>query len=522
MEQISSITTEKPAYKVTFRKIARAAAAETRVHKKLAIITFVFFGVAMLLFVFNGKCYFIHPYSGGYNGYGEPYFEMSGWGAAFAIMGALTSIFAALNVFRDTNNQQLCDVAMALPIKATERFFSKLLCLFYIQTAPLIVSVLGGNMISVLIGAINGFKPGPETFELIFAVFFAIFAGSLFIMSITVLSACCCGAIAESAYFSLILGFIINFLPQFFISNVIGTSSGFYDSDWMFGLFNKWGNIDVTYWGFLYLFQDSNAAVISHAAVGSGISLAVMLLSIFIYRKRDARTVGTPIASKVFFELIIAGGCVTIFSIAVMSEGFGWGILCAGVAYIVINIIVSRAKINVLSFLKWAGKFALTTAVFMGITVIAIKTGGFGFYKTRPDIEYYDRASVAMSISHSYSNMVATRLYTDELTTEQAEQFLKVCDRHLQKGLAHVNPFDVMFDSYRSMGRATIGVDGWHEYYTRPSPKFLFDERWNGNGGGYVYKLDYVQGLKIDYADSEALARELKQLDFVHEERYND
>lgn len=503
MEQISSITTEKPAYKVTFKKIARAAMAEARVHKKLAIITLVFYGVAMLLFALNG-----HFYSE------ESYFEMSGWGAAFAIMGALTSFFAALNVFRDTSNQQLCDVAMSLPIKATERFFSKLLCLFYIQTAPLIVSVLGGNMIAVLFGAISGYKPGAESFEMIFAVFFALLAGSLFIMSITVLSACCCGAIAESAYFSLILGFIINFLPQFFVNNVIGNSSGFYNSNWVFDIFDKWGNIDVTYWGFLYLFHDSNTVIMAHAAVGSGISLAVMMLSIFIYKKRDARTVGTPIASKVFFELIMAGGCATIFSIAIMSDDFGWGLLVAGVGYVIINIIVSRAKINGFSFLKWAGKFALTTAVFIGITVISIKTGGFGFYKTRPDLKYYDQASFTIAIGNAYSNN-NPRLYTDALTTEQAEEILKICDRHIQKGLSHVNPFDVMFDSDWNTGKVYINVGGSHDYYVQPSPKFQFDNHWLGDGGGRVYWLEYTQRISIDYTDSQALLRELKQLDFI-------
>lgn len=498
MEQISSITNEKPAYKITFKKIVRAAIAEARVHKKLAIITFVFFGVAMLLFVLNDH----------FNTFFNQ-FTMSGWGIAFAITGVLTSFFAALNVFRDTNNQQLCDVAMALPIKATERFFSKLLCLFFIQTAPLIVSVLGGNMLFILFHSVS---PISETIELIFAIFFALFAGSMFIMSITVLSACCCGAMAESAYFSMILGFIINILPQFFVNNVIGNSSGFYNSYWFFELFDGWSSIDVTYWGFLYMFQDSNGALISHAAIGSAISLAVMLLSIFIYKKRDARTVGTPVASKVFFELIMAGGCVTIFSTAIMSDGFGWGLLVAGVAYIIINIIVSRAKINGFSFLKWIGKFALTTAVFLGITVISIKTGGFGFYKTRPDIKYYDQASFNITIGSPYGNN-NSRLYTDALTTEQAEQLLKICDRHIQKGVAHVNPFDIMFDSSWNTGTVFIQTNGSLEYRSKPTPKFLFGE--TGTPTGTVYHLEYSQRISMDYSDSQALLRELKQLDFI-------
>lgn len=502
MEQISSITAEKSTYKVTFRKIARAAAAETRVHKKLAIIAYVLFGVAMLLFALNG-----HFYS-------ESTIEPSGWGAAFAIMGVLTSFFSALNVFRDTNNQQLCDVAMALPIKATERFFSKLLCLFYIQTAPLIVSILGGNMLCVMIGVINGASPDSETFELIFAIFFALFAGSMFIMSITVLSACCCGAVAESSYFSMLLGFIINCLPLFFVNNILGNCAGFTKSFW---LFDSWGNIDVTYWGFLYLFHDSNNDVTAHAAIGSVISLAVMLLSIFIYKKRDARTVGAPISSRLFFELIMAGGCATIFSIAVMNTGVMWGVLIAGVAYVIINIIVSRAKINFFSFLKWAGKFALTGAVFAGIVTAAIKTGGFGYYKIRPDAKYFDQARFTISISNA--RYYDSQLFTNELTPEQADEVMKICSKHIQKGVAHVNPFNIMFDNTQNTAQITISAESDLEYWSKPSPIYQF-RRVSWNSGRYAYSLEYWQSIRINYAESRELMKELKQLDYVYDTKW--
>lgn len=507
MEQISSITAEKSAYKVTFRKIARAAAAEARVHKKLAIIAYVLFGVAMLLFAINGRFYFL-----------ESNFEPSGWGTAFAVMGVLTSFFAALNVFRDTNNQQLCDVAMALPIKATERFFSKLLCLFYIQTAPLIVSVFGGNMLCVMIGSINGATPDSETFELIFAIFFALFAGSMFIMSITVLSACCCGAAAESAYFSIILGFIINCLPLFFVNNVLGNCAGFTTRS--FWLFDSRGNIDVTYWGFLYLFHDSNNDVMAHAAIGSVISLAVMLISIFIYKKRDARTVGAPIASKVFFELIMAGGCATVFSIAVMNSDFGWGILLAGVAYVIINVIVCRAKINAFSFLKWIGKFALTTAVFMGIVAAAIKTGGFGYYKLRPDAKYFDQArfSIAISFPGPYYDL---QLATDDLSPEQADEVMKICSKHIQKGIAHVNPFNIMFANTRNTTGITISANSDLEYWSKPPQSFHFYREWR-TPGRYVYSLHYGQSIRINYAESQELLKELKQLDYVYNPATDD
>lgn len=516
MEQISSIATEiRPnSYKITFRKIARAASAELRVHKKLAIITYVLYGVAMLLFIFNAD---FHNYN-----YGFPptKFSPSAWGVTFAILGVLTSFFAALNVFRDTGNQQLCDVAMALPIKAVERFFSKLLCLFYIQIVPLIISVLGGNGLAVLYGTINYGSLADETPEILFVMLFVGLASSLFIMSISVLCSCCCGAMAESAYFSIIMIFIINGLPVAFVLNVLNKCAGFPN----FWLFDGNLNIDLGFWGFLFVLGDSFGYVISHAAIGCGVSIVVMLLSILIYKKRDARSVGTPISSKVFFEIMMVGGCATIFSIAVMNPGVMWGVLIAGVAYIIINIIVSRAKINALSFLKWAGKFALTTAVFMGIAVAAVKTGGFGYYRIRPNTEYLESAQFRISCGYIY-DYNSTVFLTDKLTAEQAEELMKICKKHIKKGVVDVDAFDVIFDNYAHT-YISVSADGSEGFTKRPSPKFMFSQRYISTTfegmtamqkkSGYV--LDYYQSIAVSHEEAKALAEELRQLDFVYQE----
>lgn len=515
MEQISSTATEKrPAgYKITFRKIARAAAAEVRVHKKLAIITYVLYGVAMLLFIFNANFY-------NYNhGFPPTQFAPSAWGTVFAVLGVLTSLFTALNVFRDTSNQQLCDVAMALPIKAVERFFSKLLSLFYIQIAPLILSVLGGNGLAVLFGTIRNGKLTDDTPEILFVMLFVGLASSLFIMSISVLCACCCGAMAESAYFSIIMMFIINGLPVAFVLNVLNKCAGFSN----FWLFDGNLNIDLGFWGFLFALGDSFGYVISHAAIGCGVSIVVMLLSLFIYKKRDARSVGTPISSKVFFEIMMAGGCATIFSIAVMNSGVMWGVLIAGVAYIIINIIVSRAKINVLSFLKWSGKFALTAAVFTGIAAAAIKTGGFGYYRIRPDAEYLESAQFRITCGHIYDYNPAA-FYTGELTAEQADEVMKICKKHIKKGVAEVNAFDVIFDRYDYYW-ISVRADGNKAFGKRPSPKFMFSQHYGGVPNGSMriegFDLNYYQSIAVSYEELLALAEELRQLDYVHEE-YED
>ena len=518
MEQISSIATNKQpnTYKITFRKIARAAAAEVRVHKKLAIISYVLYGVAMLLFVFDANFY-------NYN-YGFPptHFTPSGWGVVFAVGGVILTFFAVLNVFRDTGNQQLCDVGMALPIKASERFLSKLLCLVYIQIAPFIVSVLGGNGIACFVGSINHTELADETSKTVFSMFFAGLAIILFIIAITTLCACCCGALAESAYFTFIMMFIINVLPIAFIANVLNGSAGFGDA-WYWLFDSDTMSVDLRYWGFLFLFTDYLDGMIAHAAVSCGISIAVTLLSGLIYKKRDARSVGTPISSKLFFEIMMAGACATIFSLTIMSSAFGWGILIAGVGYLIISIIVSRAKINALSFLKWIGKFALTTAAFTGIVLASIKTGGFGYYKLRPEAVYLEGAEFDITCipTGSYFSPDAIWINSEQpLTAEQADEVMKICKKHIGKGIADANPFNVIFDNFYSP-RVNVRAVSSVFFGESRSPKFMFYEVYNINAGSNGYRLNFNQGAYVSYSEMKALAEELKQLDYMYEKDHS-
>ena len=516
MEQISSAATNKQpnAYKITFRKILRAAFAEVRVHKKLAIITYVLYGVAMLLFLFNSHFY---TYNYGFS----VSFSPSGWGVAFAAAGVFVTFFAVLNIFRDTGNQQLCDVGMALPIKASERFLSKLLCLVFIQIAPFTVSLLAGNWIAVFIGSIIHGTPDDETAKWIFMMFFIGLAIILFITAITTLCACCCGALAESAYFTFIMMFIINVLPIAFLGNILNTSSGF-DTGWHAFFDRDSLLIDISYWGIWSFFCDEDL-VIPHSAVSCGISIIVTLLSGLIYKKRDARSVGTPISSKLFFEIMMAGACATMFSLTFMNSDLLWGVLIAGVAYIIINVIVSRAKINVLSFVKWIGKFALTTAVFTALVVACVKTGGFGYYRLRPDKVYLENVDFHITCAPTGSHYRDESIWIESkapLTADQADEVMKICKKHLQKGVAGVNPFRVIFDVYYSPW-IDVEVRGNVQFGPSRSPKFMFYERYNSDTRIIGYYLNYSQMLHVSYNELTALAEELKQLDYMYEKDHS-
>lgn len=509
MAQMSSTNTT---YKISFKKIARAALAEVRVHKKLAIITFVLYGVALLLFLFNSQD---NVWYDPWVDYPPPkYMEYwaSSWGMFFAGCGAVVGYFTVLNVFRDMNNQQICDVSMALPIKASERFFSKLLCLCFIQILPQLVCVLGGNGIRIILARIlYGELPG-EVIEYLFKLVFGYLAAEMFAMAIVVLCVCCCGAPAESSYFSIILVAIINVLPVSFVFHIINNCAGLYCN------FGDMDRVDLGYWGFLFLVDFNNYFVL-HCIVGCVISLAVMLLSGLIYVRRDAKTVGNPIASRVFFEITMTLSVFTVFLFFVLSFAAFWGFLIAAVAYIIINIIVSRAKINVLSFVKWGGKYLITTVAFLVVAVFAIKTGGFGYIHERPAAEYLEGAEFRISYYEIDGSSNSVYLYTNELTSEQADKVMSICKNHIAAGRANINPFIVMFDDLifsSETASVRIAASGKKQYDEPPYPKSQFRQDYEKNSRKYI--LDYLQSIEIPIADARALAEELKALDYVYVE----
>lgn len=516
-----------------FKKILRGAVAETRAHKKLWIITLVLYGVAFLLFAFNAdycwttnsRCFEFQP---------------SAVGAVFAVFGVLVGFFAVLNVFRDMNNQQFCDISMALPLRAGERFFSRLLSLFFMQIAPLLVSTVLGNALAMLLGSFS-YQTFPQMMNMpFFALPLMYLAASLFILSVTVLCVCCCGAMAESAYFSLILMFIINFLPQSFLSHLFENCAGYQTG---FVRYTLDGFDFLQNWGFLYLFGTEEEKMIPHCLIGCLISLAVMLLSGLIYRKRDARTVGTPIASRVFFEIVMFLGCATVFSFFAFDNAALWGVLIAAVIYIIINIIVSRAKIGVKSVLIWSGKYLATTAVCVAVFTAASVTGGFGAIALRPGAEYLEGARFQIFDAFGRDGESQT-LITDPLSAEQADRVMEICKKHMIAGRRSIGAAFVWKNYPADSTRVHLSAHSETTYPERPFPTWQFRENTvytriesgrtelGGGGvlysdGGYTYmpdgtyQLDFSQYVRISNAEAEAMMKELRALDFVHVQEQN-
>lgn len=487
MEQKSALSNNNLSkeQKISVKKIARAALAEWRVHKKLAVITLVLYGVSALFISFDSN-------------------ESWGFGIVFAAVGVMVGFVSALNIFRDMNNRQLCDVTMALPIKASERFFSKVLCLFCMQIAPLVLSTFIGNGILIFKRAtIDHYLQKNET-DIMFKMLFCLLAASLFLMAIAVLCACCTGAFAESTYFSIILILIINILPGAFIGNIISNASGFTSLNPF--VYNN--GMDLGYCGLWCLFIGENMIV--HCLVVAAYSLVVMLLSGFIYKRRDAQNVGKPVSSRIFFETIMTLACITIFTGFAFSGVFIFGLATAAVAYIVINIIVIRAKIKVRTVLIWLGKYVLITAAFLGVLIGAARTGGFGSYSLRPEKTYLEGATFTF---FSYENGKNVRLLTNSLTPDQADEVVEIYQNCMTKHLSDIDPFNSI-----GSGFGYLIVESDVEFGIRPSPNFQFAEIYN-RGRGYI--LSYRHSLsRLSQAAVIEMGEELMKTGYFHKEQY--
>ena len=376
----------------SLQRINKFALGEARTHKKFFIIANIILGMGGLLYLF------LSGYSK-YDRYSEDdalgtmtvSFEPSWLGLFLLGVGSCIGLMAAASIFRDMNNVQLGDVQLSLPMTANERYLSKLLALFYIHVLPVLVW-LG---LPTLVHTLRCKAEGVDSAEYLPTIFLALVTIMLFINCITVLCSVCCGALAETIYFTIIAIVCISVAPALLWYTLAETCAGqSTDPGYVFSVWSLSFVLNVED-------ADDNIAKFNcMLMLNSAISVIVMLLMSFVYRRRDARTVGTPIANRVFFECIMFGGLATVYAIFFFRTEAYIGIIIVAVIYMVIHIISSRGKLSVKKFLGWLGKFALSTAVYVALAGAAYATGGFGMVKHLPA---YDLGNSIIEIS----------LYTD-------------------------------------------------------------------------------------------------------------
>ena len=358
----------------SFQKINKAALAEVRTHKKVSIITYILLGLGALLYICTGSFSTYTEYNGQFDAVN---FEMSPMAMLLFCASVPIGLIAAVLVFRDMNSIQHCDVQHSLPMSSLQRFMSKLLALAYMHIIPSFVFM--GS--SALIMTLRCMAENAVNTKEIAAGMLCIFAAAMFTDAVSVFTVCCCGALAESIYFSVILVGCLSIIPTMMWSFIWENCGGnVFDYSKILGLWTY----SVVY-AVENILDESTVSSFTIMTINVLISAAVMLLSYFIYRKRDARSVGTPIYSRLFFEIVMALGVFTVYLAFVLTEiNLSYGLIMVIVIYLVINIVISRAKIGVKSFMAWLGKYVLTTAAFLIFVAAAYATDGFSTAKYLP------------------------------------------------------------------------------------------------------------------------------------------
>ena len=345
---------------MSLNKINRTALAEVRTHKKILMIMNIMLAAATLLLwmVENEGLMLLGMF-------------------LFCVGGAI-GIIASVSVFREMTNSQLCDVKLSLPMSNLERYFSRLLTLAYIHIFPVMVYGLFGLAGMYISEILSDERYIADISATDFVAIYLIGLGiTLFIDSVTVFCTTCCGALAESVYFSIIAMGCISVAPGVMYYQIANAFGGMGDVPEF-----------IKYWTFSAVLaaEDANSPsdMILPQIISILISCALFAAAYLTFKRRDASSVGDPIAVKLFYEIIMVLGVFTVYSAFICSRAMKAGVILTAIIYLVINIIVIRAKINPKRIAFWLLKLAATSAVFMAIVVAGFLTDGFGVYDHLP------------------------------------------------------------------------------------------------------------------------------------------
>lgn len=420
---------------ISFEKIKRGASAELIAHKKNRIVSIILLGFAGLFYGFGTSM----------RGYGA---DPSGI-AIFIYAVSLICLFSAcINVFKDMHDIPSADVQMSMPLNSTERYFSRLLTIFYIWLLPFLISAAFGLLTSVLISAVNpqryytGSQAAAELTGFNLRILLYYTETVLFVISATIICQCCVGSKAESRYIPVLLMAVINFLPMAVYYSIADKfASVEYDTLWLLS------NISSLY---LIFDEDEGAAGLILLGVKCLIYLAVIGCGVLIYKKRDARSVGRPIVFTVFFEIVMGLSLLLFFNVAHFGSGFSLtALFFAWLGSIILRLIVSRKEFSFSKIFMWTGLYILYYAAFLLFMFAAFKTGGFGALYKVPDISDLREAEVR------YVNVVIHDSHYDRKYTME-----KNVNSHSSKDMTSLEEFMKAVSDNAKLQSKTKGLFG--------------------------------------------------------------
>lgn len=373
---------------ISFTKIRNGASSELIAHKKNRVVSIILlaFGGLFYGFGFTASGRYIYP---------------SGI-SLFIYAVSLVCLFnACVNVFKDMYDIPSADVQMSMPLNGRERYFSRLLVIFCIWVLPFIISAACAFILSAMFATSHSYghdynyvtNAAVKTAEIAaynLKLLLCYMETVLFIIASTIICQCCVGSKAESRYMPIIVMAVLTFLPMTLYYLINDT---FADVDQ--GTFRLLTQTLL----FSLLGDDETTEELIFSAVKSLIYIAVIGCGVFIYKKRDARSVGRPIVFTAFFEAVMGLSLLLFFAVAHMDGSFSLtAMFFAWLGSIILRVISSRKEFSFTKILRWSGLYLIYYAAFLLFMFIAFKTGGFGALYNIPDLNNGKVYHVAVTV----------------------------------------------------------------------------------------------------------------------------
>lgn len=490
------------------RKVNRIALAQRQTKKKMVMIINILYVIAMILVSF-GRTTGITV------------------GLFFGMGGLFCGYIVALNLFKDLNNKQISDVELSMPVTGAERFWSRILAFVYIQVIPLFISAFISMHVLFLrhISELRKYTAWEnfKTYGKFWTIILCLIAAAMFMVMIVAFCSSCTGTYAGATFFSIAVAILQAVLPYAFCAQVFENTSGIEWTQSHTMIFNFWGP------GILRAMETYHFTYLL-AGVLLNLCLSMILLWVTekIYEKRDAKFVGTTVSNKVFFHIVVVMGICMIYLALFFSSSFLWGILIAGVCYLIINIVVSRKQLNIRIFVKWIIRFAVLTIVFIGFMYASVVTGGFGYIHTQPksNLENTDcNIRIEYEDFENGSNISKTVFFTGEkLTDAQQREILDIYQKQLSTGKQGIkrlftDPYDWGQDEYRNCGLTITKDNVSQKEIKNGGAGEIYNKSYNGKKSSWCMR--FLQELPIKRDNAKQLENELSRLSYLKKETEN-
>ncbi len=352
-----------------------------------------------------------------YSGHGYEYYV-----DVYLVIAVLTTalagflgIFTAVESFKCLHDKSVVDMKLALPMTATQRFFSNFLSGLFTYLMPFfavqVISLLltGYGMLfmdgKTFIDEYVTYQKSYvcDIFGLIMPILLKLILGGtlcmLMLYTTAVLITVCCGSKFESIAHTILINVIIpstilcvlfSMLDNLYGINaeVPGVKAIMYTSvaggviataDWVSqGDYLMGNSMNYGVWALIFFL----------------ITAALGALAFFLYKKRRAEQVSKPFVFKLAYYIIITGAIFCLVSCFVMAESTVIpAIITTAIIYMIFEVVTNRGfKRFWLSIIK----YAVTVAAAYAVIFIGIKTEGFGAVQRIPS------ASSVKSIELSY------------------------------------------------------------------------------------------------------------------------